>query len=84
MTQLDLAIRGGTIVTASDEFRADIGIREGRIVSIADCIEGAAREIDATGLLALRAPWDLAARPTSGTVLPIVNLLYVKSLTCAY
>jgi len=50
---LDLAIRGGTIVTASDEFRADIGIREGRIVSIADRIEGAAKEIDATGLLAL-------------------------------
>ena len=34
MTQLDLAIRGGTIVTASDEFRADIGIRDGRIVSM--------------------------------------------------
>src|ERR1700745_4341528 len=51
--QLDLAIRGGTIVTASDEFRADIGIRNGRIVSIADAVEGAAREIDATGLVAL-------------------------------
>ena len=53
MAQFDLAIRGGTIATASDEFRADIGIREGRIVSIADCIEGAVQEIDATGLLAL-------------------------------
>ena len=53
MAQFDLAIRGGTIVTASDEFRADIGVRDGRIVSIADRIEGAAREIDATGLLAL-------------------------------
>ena len=53
MEQLDLAIRGGTIVTASDEFAADIGIRDGRIVSIADRIEGASREIDATGLLAL-------------------------------
>ena len=53
MTQFDLAIRGGTIVTASDEFRADIGVRNGRIVGIADGIEGAAREIDATGLLAL-------------------------------
>ena len=51
MAQLDLAIRGGTIVTASDEF--DIGIRDGCIVSIADRIEGASREIDATGLLAL-------------------------------
>ncbi len=53
MTQFDLAIRGGTIVTASDEFRADIGIRDGRIVALADRIEGAAREIDASGLLAL-------------------------------
>src|SRR6516162_7282526 len=53
VTQLDLTIRGGTIVTASDEFRADIGVRNGRIVSIADGLERAAREIDATGLLAL-------------------------------
>ena len=52
MAQLDLAIRGGTIVTTSDEFRADIGVRDGRIVSIADQIEGASREIDATGLFA--------------------------------
>ena len=51
MAQLGLAIRGGTIVTASDEF--DIGMRDGCIVSIADRIEGASREIDATGLLAL-------------------------------
>ena len=40
MSQFDLAIRGGTIVTASDEFRADIGIRQGRIASIAERIEG--------------------------------------------
>ena len=53
VTQLDLAIRGGTIVTASDEFRADIGIRDGQIVSHCRQLEGAAREIDATGLLAL-------------------------------
>jgi dihydropyrimidinase len=53
VTQLDLAIRGGSIVTASDEFRGDIGIRDGRIVALAERIEGAAREIDAGGLLAL-------------------------------
>jgi len=53
MTQFDLAIRGGSIVTASDEFRGDIGIRDGRIVALADRIEGAAREIDASGLLVL-------------------------------
>ena len=51
--RLDLAIRNGTVVTASDTVRADIGIRDGRIVALAERIEGAAREIDATGLLAL-------------------------------
>ena len=44
MTQFDLAIHGGSIVTASDEFRGDIGIRDGRIVALAERIEGAARE----------------------------------------
>src|SRR5216684_5022771 len=53
MTKLDLAIRGGTVVTASDTFRADVGIRAGRIVAVAAEIEGAAREIDASGLLVL-------------------------------
>jgi dihydropyrimidinase len=53
MTELDLAIRGGTVVTAAESVKADIGIRGGRIVAIAERLEGAAREIDATGLLAL-------------------------------
>src|ERR1700750_1588953 len=52
-TQFEMAGGGGTIVTASDEFRCDIGIRDGRIVAVADRIEGAAREIDASGLLVL-------------------------------
>ena len=53
MPELDLAIRGGTVVTASDSYRADIGVREGRIVGIGERIEGAAEEIDASGLLVL-------------------------------
>ncbi|KAB1074065.1 dihydropyrimidinase [Methylobacterium planeticum] len=53
MTELDLAIRGATVVTASESVRADIGIRGGRIVALADTLEGAPREIDARGLLAL-------------------------------
>ncbi len=51
--QLDLAIRGGTVVTAADIVRADIGISDGRIVSVAQSVEGAAREIDASGLWVL-------------------------------
>ena len=34
MAEFDLAIRGGTVVTASDTVRADIGVRAGRIVAV--------------------------------------------------
>ena len=63
MPEFNLAIRGGTIVTAADSYRADIGVRDGRIVAISEKIEGAAREIDASGLLVLPfvdgfSPWE--------------------------
>jgi dihydropyrimidinase len=51
--KLDLAIRGGTVVTASDTARCDVGICEGRIVALAESLEGASQEIDATGLLVM-------------------------------
>ena len=41
MPEFDLAIRGGTVVTAADTFRADIGIRDGRIAAVAEKVEGA-------------------------------------------
>ncbi|MBA4785291.1 MAG: dihydropyrimidinase [Rhizobiales bacterium] len=47
---LDLAIRGGTIVTATDIYKADIGISGDKIAVIADRVGSATREIDATGL----------------------------------
>ena len=50
---LDLAIRGGTVVTAADTTRCDVGIRDGRIVSLGEDVGPAARTIDATGLLVL-------------------------------
>jgi dihydropyrimidinase len=53
MPDLDLAIRGATVVTAADTFRSDIGIRDGRIVALAERLTDAAGEIDASGLLAL-------------------------------
>jgi dihydropyrimidinase len=53
MSEFDLAIRGGTVVTAADTVRADIGIRNGKIVAVADRIEGAVRTIDASGLLVM-------------------------------
>src|SRR4029079_4185054 len=57
--QLDLVLRGGTVVTVEGQRQADVGIRDGRVASIHDrTAEGggapaAAREIDASGRLLL-------------------------------
>jgi dihydropyrimidinase len=46
-------IRGGTIATAADTFVADIGIRDGRVVALANGLKGAGEVIDARGKLVL-------------------------------
>jgi dihydropyrimidinase len=53
MLDLDLAIRGGTVVTASDTIRCDVGIRDGKVALLAETIVEAARTIDASGLLVM-------------------------------
>lgn len=53
MSEYDLVIRGGTVVTASDTLRADVGIRDGRIIAVAETLDDADRIIDATGLLVM-------------------------------
>ena len=50
---LDLAIRGGTVVTAADVMRCDVGIRDGRIVALGEAVGPADRIIEADGLLVL-------------------------------
>src|SRR4051794_15876513 len=52
MPPIDLAIRGGTIVTATDTHSADLGVADGKIVAIGD-VGDALTERDATGLLVL-------------------------------
>ena len=49
----DLVIRSGTVITATDRFVADLGIRAGRIVEIGESLPRASQEIDATGLLVM-------------------------------
>jgi dihydropyrimidinase len=51
--EFDLVIRGGTVATASDTFRADVGIRDGRIAALGDDLADAKRVLDATGKLVL-------------------------------
>src|SRR3984885_9235798 len=52
MADYDLVIRGGTVVTAADTFRADVGIRDGRIAALGEKLDGA-ETLDADGLLVL-------------------------------
>jgi dihydropyrimidinase len=48
----DIAIRGGTLVTSTEVFRADVGIRGGRIAAVGENLRG--REtLEADGLLVM-------------------------------
>jgi len=70
---LDLAIRGGTIVTEQGTVVADIGIERGTIVSLAGTLPAARDEIDAEGMLVLPGAIDIhfhvraPAHPERGT-----------------
>ncbi len=57
MTEHDLVVSGGTVVTATDVFEADVGIRDGRIATIGTRLGGTGlagtQRMDAAGLLVL-------------------------------
>src|SRR5260370_35012633 len=53
MSNFDLVIANGTVATASDTFKADVGIRDGRIVALAAGLTGGSQMMDATDRLVL-------------------------------
>jgi dihydropyrimidinase len=53
MAEFDLVVRGGTVATAADTFKADIGIRAGKIAALGDGLAKGGEEIDARGRLVL-------------------------------
>lgn len=53
MPDFDLVVRQGTIATASDTYRADLGVKDGRIAAIGVNLGKGHREIQAEGLLVL-------------------------------
>ncbi|ODT65380.1 MAG: dihydropyrimidinase [Pelagibacterium sp. SCN 63-23] len=53
MTAFDLVIKGGTVIAADHSSKADVGIRDGRIVAVADNLEDGAQVIDASDRLVM-------------------------------
>ena len=62
--RVDLAVRGGTVVTASSSYPADLGIREGRIVQIGGDFS-ADQEINASGMLVMPGGIDMHVHLTA-------------------
>ncbi|MEE8273565.1 MAG: dihydropyrimidinase [Alphaproteobacteria bacterium] len=53
MSEFDLVIKGGTVVTAADVSRCDVGVAGGRVVALAASLDGGRETIDAAGRLVL-------------------------------
>lgn len=53
MDEFHLVIRGGTVATASDTFRCDVGIRDGKIAALGHGMTRARQTLDASGRLVL-------------------------------
>src|SRR5260221_3815466 len=53
MTDFDLTVRHGTIATEHETLRADVGIRDGRIIAIETKLPAGRRDLDAGGMLVL-------------------------------
>ena len=51
--EFDLVIRGGTVATAADTMRCDVGIVDGKIVALGERLGKGRSEIDAAGKLVL-------------------------------
>ncbi len=53
MSDFDMVIRGGTVVTASETSRADVGVHGGKIVALGADLGAGRKEVDASGLLVM-------------------------------
>lgn len=82
----ELVIRNGTVATASDTFKADIGIRDGRIVALGEVLDKADREIDASDMLVLPGGVDAHCHieQESSTKIMTADDFYSGSVSAAF
>lgn len=83
---MELLIKGGTIVTATESYIADVAVDDGRIVAIGkDLSINAAKTVDATGKLVLPGALDAhthMAMPFGGTVSADGYLAGTRAAVC--
>lgn len=83
---MDLLIKNGTLVTASESFMADVAVKNGKIVAIGVNIEGDAdKVVDASGKLVLPGAIDVhthLAMPFGGTVSADSYLSGTRAAAC--
>lgn len=53
MSDFDLVIRDGTVVTGNDQFSADVGVKGGEVVALGRSLGSADRIVDAHGMLVM-------------------------------
>lgn len=83
---MDTVIQNGQIVTASDTFRADIAVRDGKIVAIADRIKAEQRTnvVDATGKLVMPGGIDVHTHlQTPGLLADTADDFYTGTVAAA-
>jgi len=83
---MDLIIKKGTIISPTEEYIADIGVKDGKIVAISDNLEDEnAKIIDAEGKLVLPGAIDVhthLAMPFGGTVSSDSYLSGTRAAAC--
>ena len=83
---LDLIIKGGTVVTATDMFPCDVGVKDGKIVEMGMNLDMDAKEVvDATGKLVLPGALDVhthLAMPFGGTISADSYLSGTRAAAC--
>lgn len=86
MEPLNIVLRNGTVVTAVDQYRADVGIRGEQVVAIGQDLPAGAREIDASDKLLLPGGIDshchVEQRSSAGIV--CADDFYTASVSAAF